>query len=215
MSVLSCPLSFHSLPLHCPLLPSQSELCYSTHALRCLYFCMVKTDRSHSIKCELRLRPFSSPVKPRFFTCYSFNNARMLRQTSDFLERSKSYLLSAYFLLDSCLVYSSFLKIERIYSSGSSADFRQITRSYIAGDRTLHNHYYEKSKSHIKILSSKEYPLSALKHYLWVHAIHIKIFTTKPKIPWCFKVCFTLLNFVWQSSNRVVAQRCLPLWARY
>jgi hypothetical protein len=48
----------------------------------------------------------------------------------------------AHFMVLSCLVYSSTLKMETIYSSERSVYFRPTTRLYVPGHRTLHSHGY-------------------------------------------------------------------------
>jgi hypothetical protein len=52
-----------------------------------------------------------------------------------------------YFMLVSCLVYSSKLKMEATCSSETSVDFQRVTRCYIPEDRSFHNHYCENFKS--------------------------------------------------------------------
>jgi hypothetical protein len=44
---------------------------------------------------------------------------------------------AACFMLDSCLAYSSTLKMKETCSSETSVDFQQTTRRYIPEDRTL------------------------------------------------------------------------------
>jgi hypothetical protein len=64
-------------------------------------------------------------------------------------EPEKQALVSACFMLVSCLAYSLALKMEVTCSSGMSADFQWTTQCYMSKDRTLNNilgcsssHYY-------------------------------------------------------------------------
>jgi hypothetical protein len=57
-------------------------------------------------------------------------------------------LLFAWFMLVSCLVYSSTLKMEATCSSVTSVDFRRITWHYIPEERTLDNHSWANLKSY-------------------------------------------------------------------
>jgi hypothetical protein len=47
-------------------------------------------------------------------------------------------LLATCFTLDFCLAYSSTLKMEATFSSGTSVDFQQAVRCYIPDDKTVH-----------------------------------------------------------------------------
>jgi hypothetical protein len=53
-----------------------------------------------------------------------------------------------YFMLVSCLAYSSVLKMETICSSETSVDPQRATRRYIQEGRTLHNHRCQNLKSY-------------------------------------------------------------------
>jgi hypothetical protein len=57
-------------------------------------------------------------------------------------------MLAARFTMDSCLAYSSTLKMEATCSSEMSVAFQRTTRRYIPEDRTLHNHRCENLKSY-------------------------------------------------------------------
>jgi hypothetical protein len=64
------------------------------------------------------------------------------------LSRLNSKLLSACFMLVSCLVYSSTLKIEAACPSETLIDFQLTTRHFISQDRILYNYRCENNKSH-------------------------------------------------------------------
>jgi hypothetical protein len=57
-------------------------------------------------------------------------------------------LLDTCFYAGSCLVYSSTLKMEALFSSETSIDIERTTRRYIPEDSTLHNHRCENLKSY-------------------------------------------------------------------
>jgi hypothetical protein len=58
-------------------------------------------------------------------------------------------LLATYFVLVSCLVYSSIQKMEAICSSETSVVFQRTTWRYIPEDRTLRNHRCENLNSYL------------------------------------------------------------------
>jgi hypothetical protein len=64
--------------------------------------------------------------------------------------RNRRMESSTCFILVSCFIYSSILKIEATCSSKMSVEFQQNTRRYIPEDRTLHN---EKCHSFRKFLT--------------------------------------------------------------
>jgi hypothetical protein len=49
-------------------------------------------------------------------------------------------LLAAFFMLISCLAYSSILQLDTTYSSETLVDIQRTTRRHILKDITLHNH---------------------------------------------------------------------------
>jgi hypothetical protein len=51
--------------------------------------------------------------------------------------KKPAWSFSTYFMLVSCLVYSSTMNIEVTSSSETSVDFRWTTQNYIPEDRTL------------------------------------------------------------------------------
>jgi hypothetical protein len=57
-------------------------------------------------------------------------------------------LLFAWFMMVSCLIYSSNLKMEATCSSVTSVDFHRTTWHYIPEDRTLDNHCWANLKSY-------------------------------------------------------------------
>jgi hypothetical protein len=57
-------------------------------------------------------------------------------------------MLAAFFILVSCLAYSSTLKMEATSFSETLALFQSNKRRYIPEDRTFHNRLYENLKPH-------------------------------------------------------------------
>jgi hypothetical protein len=77
------------------------------------------------------------------FTEFFFSNY----PTNSRFEPNFQLCLPPDFTLLSCLVYSSTLKMEAIFSSETSLDFQRTTRLYIPVDRTLNNHLCEDLRS--------------------------------------------------------------------
>jgi hypothetical protein len=69
---------------------------------------------------------------------------------------ARTDLLAVYFVLVSCLAYSSALKVEAIFSSERSFDFYRTTQCYIPEDRILHTNkldiYLHQNVSSVNIL---------------------------------------------------------------
>jgi hypothetical protein len=77
-------------------------------------------------------------------------------------------LLADFFMLVSCLNYSSTLKMKATCSSKTSSDFKRTTRRYSPEDRTLHNHRCENLRSYISwLVSTGDVSSSARLHWTW------------------------------------------------
>jgi hypothetical protein len=69
----------------------------------------------------------------------TFRRSMLLPSSGSKNKPSKKPVFASHFMLVSCLVYFSTLKMEATCFSGKSVHFQWTTRRYIPEDKTLHN----------------------------------------------------------------------------
>jgi hypothetical protein len=113
--------------------PNERFHCFVSHISK-LQFAIILRFMPMSLKCAYSLLIF--------FIYFSF-----LLLLNIYHEESISSKLFNYFMLVSCLAYSSVLKMEATCSSETSVDSQWTTRRCISEERTLLNHSCQNLKS--------------------------------------------------------------------